>query len=245
MRNDWFVDWFNSPYYDLLYKDRSETEARDFLRRLLDYLEPLKGARMLDLACGKGRYSRFLAAQGYDVTGVDISPERIEAASSFEYDRLRFYQHDMRKPFKASCFDYVFNFFTSFGYFDSDREHLQTLENVRKSLVPDGHFLIDYLNSPKVISSLVKEEKREMEGIEFAISRKLEAGFIIKRIKLMHDGKVLEFSERVRAFEFPDFERMFQQTGFQIREVFGDYNLNPYDREDSDRLIILCEIFDN
>ncbi len=54
LAQDWFRDWFNSPYYHLLYADRSEKEAHDFIDRLLAYLNPPPGATMLDVACGTG-----------------------------------------------------------------------------------------------------------------------------------------------------------------------------------------------
>lgn len=39
------------------------------------------GAEVLDVACGSGRHMRWLAGRGHAVTGVDRSPEAIEAAA--------------------------------------------------------------------------------------------------------------------------------------------------------------------
>jgi len=239
MREDWFIDWFDSPFYDLLYRHRSEGEAQAFLSRLLSYLTPPEGAEMMDLACGKGRYSRYLAAQGYRVTGIDISPSRIKEAKNFEYERLRFFQHDMRKPFKMQDFHYVFNFFTSFGYFKTDEEHFQAISNVRKCLKDDGLFLIDFLNSPKVIESLVREETREVDGVKFRIKRFVENGYIVKKIHIFHQNKEMNFSEKVRAFTIADFEKMLTGNQLQPLEVFGDYDLNSYSESDSERMIVL------
>ena len=83
---EWFKEWFNSPYYHKLYFERDEKEAQQFIQRLLDLLSPQKEARMLDVACGRGRHSRFLASLGYDVTGIDISPDSIHYAQQFEAD---------------------------------------------------------------------------------------------------------------------------------------------------------------
>ena len=69
---EWYKDWFNSEYYHKLYFDRDEQEAEGFIERLLQHLNPSPGSRMLDVACGKGRHSRFLSAHGFDVTGIDI-----------------------------------------------------------------------------------------------------------------------------------------------------------------------------
>src|SRR5215218_887028 len=95
---DWYKDWFNSPFYHKLYFERDEKEAQQFILTLLDHVKPAKDSRMLDVACGRGRHSRFLARQGYDVTGIDLSLDSILYAKQFETDNLHFYQHDMRLP---------------------------------------------------------------------------------------------------------------------------------------------------
>ena len=61
---DWFKTWFDSPYYHKLYFERNETEATQSITRLLAYLQPPTDARMVDIACGRGRHARILAAQG-------------------------------------------------------------------------------------------------------------------------------------------------------------------------------------
>src|ERR1700692_4934305 len=59
---------------------------------------------------------------------------------------------DMRcLPFAAASFDWVLNFFTSFGYFEKERENFQVLEEIVRVLVPDGRFLIDIMNSANTL----------------------------------------------------------------------------------------------
>ncbi len=131
---EWYKDWFNSPFYHKLYFDRDEKEAEKFILRLLNHFKPSKNCRMLDVACGKGRHSKFLAEQGYDVTGIDLSFDSIADAKQFENENLHFYQHDMRLPAWINYFDYVFNFFTSFGYFNTRREHDDAMSTMARSL---------------------------------------------------------------------------------------------------------------
>src|SRR4051794_38221332 len=120
---EWYVDWFNSPYYHKLYFEHDEKEARQFINRIILYLKPEPGNRMLDVACGRGRHSKCLAAQGFDVTGIDISPDSIQYAKQFENAHLLFYLHDMRLPAWINYFVFAFNLFPSFGYFLPRREH--------------------------------------------------------------------------------------------------------------------------
>ncbi len=60
----WFKDWFNSPYYHLLYSNRDEREAAAFIDKLVDYLRPAPGALMLDVACGRGRHAKYRQTKG-------------------------------------------------------------------------------------------------------------------------------------------------------------------------------------
>ena len=103
-----YKDWFSSPYYDILYRQRDEEEASGFLRQLIKFLNCKKGDVVLDVACGKGRHSRALAHIGFDVTGIDISIPSIEAGLKYEKDNLHFFVHDMRLPFRINYFDFMF-----------------------------------------------------------------------------------------------------------------------------------------
>ena len=94
----WYKDWFSSPFYHKLYFERDEKEAEAFIKKLIEYLHPPPGSRMLDVACGKGRHSKILAAMGFNVTGFDISFSSITWAKQFEQENLDFYVHDMRLP---------------------------------------------------------------------------------------------------------------------------------------------------
>ena len=80
MKDVWFKNWFNSPYYHKLYSHRDEAEAEIFINNLVQLLHPPAGAKMLDVACGKGRHSMHLANMHFDVTGIDLSSESIAEA---------------------------------------------------------------------------------------------------------------------------------------------------------------------
>ncbi len=240
MAREWFNAWFDSPYYPILYQRRDEQEARLFIDRLLQAVDLPAGARILDLACGRGRHARYLAEKGFEVTGVDIAESNIVYARQWENERLSFYQHDMRQPFWVNYFDAVFNLFTSFGYFKTDQEHVRVLRNAHLSLKPGGLFLIDFLNAHWVRRHLVRAEERKMDGITFRLKRFIRAGRVYKRIEFEADGRRHCFRERVRLFEREHFEHMLRQAGFQWLQAYGSYTLEPYDPVRSERLIAIA-----
>jgi SAM-dependent methyltransferase len=234
----WFTEWFDSPYYHILYKKHDEQDAQRSIDQFLHCLDLPAGARLLDLACGKGRHSRYLASCGFDVTGLDISPNSIEFAQQFAHDHLNFYQHDMRLPFRINYYDAVLNIFTSFGYFDRDEDHERTLLNAAKGLRPGGKLLIDYFNSTWVRNSLVAHTEQEIDGIHFRWEKRVDDKKVYKKVFFHAEGRDWYFEEKVRLFTLSDFEMMFARVGFTLSGIIGGYDGSAFDEQQSKRLIL-------
>ncbi len=237
---EWFASWFDTPYYHTLYKDRDHTEAKAFIRQLFASLTLPANASVVDLACGKGRHAVFINSLGYDTTGVDLSEDSIQSAKKHENDRLDFFVHDMRNPLPNKSFDLVVNLFTSFGYFEHTDENIKVLNAIRSYLKDDGLLVIDFLNADNVIENLVPKEIKEIEGITFNIHKKLADDQIIKNITFEDNGEHFAFQEKVQALRLSDFQQMLEETNFEIKAVYGNYNLEPLDAS-SDRLIIIAK----
>ncbi len=239
----WFKNWFNSPYYHHLYFNRDEKEAAIFIDKLIDYLKPDAGSFMLDVACGKGRHSLQLANRGFDVTGIDLSEDSIAEALKFEKDNLHFFQHDMRLPCWINYFNYAFNFFTSFGYFNTQRENDDAIRTIAQSLKLRGTFVMDYLNVHYAEDHMVHQSEKEIDGINFIITKWYDEDYFYKKI-MIEDEQLLEpvvFTEKVAKFSLGHFTEMFAYQGLQIKEVFGDYNFSGYHIKKSPRLIMVAE----
>jgi SAM-dependent methyltransferase len=240
--SDWFREWFDSPYYHSLYFGRDETEAAAFIGLLLDHLRPPPHSRMLDVACGRGRHSRILAAKGFDTTGIDLAAGSIDWARRYEQENLHFYRHDMRLPFWINYFDYAFNFFTSFGYFRTKREHSNAIRTVSQSLRSKGVFVLDYLNTRYAQDRLVPRSKIERDGVTYDLTKWCDAEHFYKTIRIEDKNLAapLVFTEKIAKFTYDDFSAMFSAHGLHIREVFGDYQLSAFDIDHSPRLILIA-----
>lgn len=237
---DWFESWFGSPYYKILYQNRDEVEAQAFVEKLIDYLQPLPGSRMVDIACGEGRYAVQLADHGFDVTGIDLSHLSIEKAKAYETKNLQFFVHDMRMPFYINYFDYAFNFFTSFGYFAHDRDHVLAAKSFAAGLKKNGLLVVDYLNRDYILERLQPESVVSRGSYEFHIRKRLERNHIIKDIYFTDaDNVPKHFTESVAAFSQTDFIKMFEQAGLSLVATFGDYKLNAYEPLHSPRMIMI------
>ena len=233
-------DWFGSPFYKLLYQNRDEQEAQGFIENLLRYLHPPQGCKMLDIACGDGRFAIQLAGDGFDVTGIDISLASIERALIHEQDNLHFLVQDMRFVFYINYFDFAFNFFTSFGYFKYNRDHKLAAKSFAASLKQGGTLVIDYLNVGYVSPRLLPESTVIRGEYTFNIKKRLEGNHIIKEINFTDAAnEEKHFTERVAAFNLSDFTGMFNDAGMALEHTFGDYQLNPYNEVESPRMIMV------
>lgn len=235
---NWFVSWFDSPYYHILYKERNYREAQIFMDNLTHYLNLPEKSKVLDLACGKGRHSIYLNQLGYEVIGVDLSENSIAEANKNQNKTLHFKVHDMRKPFEDK-FDAIFNLFTSFGYFENNEDNLITLKAMKQSLTEYGFAVIDFMNVNQVINNLVAEEVKTVENIDFHIKRYVNEGFIYKEIDFEDQGNKFHFIEKVKSLTLNDFEVMMKEAGIFLLDIFGDYKLKKFHKIDSERLIMI------
>lgn len=236
-QSKWYQSWFDTPYYHILYKHRDHHEAEVFIKNLISRFKIKTNQKVLDLACGKGRHSIYLNALGFEVLGVDLSPQNIQIANSFSNPTLRFKEHDMRSPLKTK-FDAIFNLFTSFGYFDEPSDDLKVINSIKQSLSSNGLGLIDFMNVQHVIDHLVPEETIHREGLIFNINRRFDGQSIVKNIEIIDNDQIYNYKEQVRAYRLKDFHNLLNANGLQLLNTFGDYNLNPFDETNSKRLIL-------
>lgn len=237
---DWFTSWFNTPYYHILYKHRNDADAQFFMRNITSFLNLPKNSYIADLPCGKGRHSVYLNSLGYKVTGGDLSENSILHAKQFENESLDFEVWDMRKALENK-YDAIFNLFTSFGYFDDDNEDITILKSIKNGLQENGVFVMDFLNVEKVKSNIVSEEIKSVDGIDFHIKREIKNGFILKHISFTADNQKHSYTEQVKFLTLEKMRTYFDKAGLKIKHTFGDYSLNNFNKNTSDRLILIAE----
>ena len=241
MKPNWFEEWFDSPYYHLLYCNRSAEEAESFIKKLTQKLDLRKGAKVLDVACGKGRHSRTLASLGYDVTGIDLSANSIAFAKNFENAHLKFEVFDMRKTYAAQKFDYVFNLFSSFGYFEEEVDDVNAMKAFGASLKSGGTLVMDYINCEWAVKMMKPREIVQRDEIQFHIQKRIEKGFILKSIDFLDKNEDHHYEERLKVIYLNKFEKMLHDARFELKQTFGDYDLSEVSRGSSPRLIMVAK----
>lgn len=233
----WYKEWFGQEYLEL-YAHRDEEEAGRHVDFVVKHLEGSRPKRVLDLACGAGRHSAALRKRGYNVVGVDLSVDLLATPPR----QPQIAAGDMRElPFGAQSFDWVLNFFTSFGYFERERENFRVLEELARLLRPQGRFMIDFLNKDKVLAELQTKEIQEKNGRRIHIERWYDEATrrINKRMRLESlDGRSSTYLESVRAYDRAEVTIGARWAGLEVDSLYGNFNGEPYHRE-SDRLILV------
>ena len=238
---NWYTDWFNSPYYHILYKNRDDKEAQFFIDNLIKHLKIKKNSKILDVACGKGRHAYYFHKKNMIVNGIDISLNSINDAKKNKKIGLNFFVHDMRIPFKLKEFDVITNLFTSFGYFDCENDELIAIKSITSSLKKNGILIIDFLNIIKVKNHLIYKEEKKIDGIDFKIERSFDNSKIYKKISFTENKKTYNYIEKVRALGLSNFEHYLSAANMKVVNIFGNYNLEKFDEKKSDRLILICK----
>ena len=114
----------------------------DFHRELLypnlfQYLDLKPGLRYLDLGCGNGHISRYLAKHKCEVVALDFSADIIELAKNYDSTGIEYHVLDVSQPFNLGKFDVVISNMVLM----SVENILGLFKNVKHSLKKDSPFI--------------------------------------------------------------------------------------------------------
>ena len=76
-----------APYYDIHNSDIDYAKWADFIEKISERDSVSRPELVLDLACGTGKMTLELASRGYDMTGIDYSPEMLDIARAEAVER--------------------------------------------------------------------------------------------------------------------------------------------------------------
>ncbi|WP_026671931.1 class I SAM-dependent methyltransferase [Alkalihalobacterium bogoriense] len=236
----WYEEHFQTDYL-MIYKHRNE-KASSELEKLLPFVPLKQNMVVLDLCCGYGRHTRYLAQRGWRVTGVDLSAPLLQEAIALSLNEpIQYMRCDMRNlPFTEEM-DLIVNMFTSFGYFNTDDENEKVIQGVYQALIPGGYFIFDYLNSTYVQSYLTPFSKDTIGATQIIQHRKIIDGFVQKSIVIMDEVGERKYKEIIKLYSIVELRKMLQQNGFAIEAILGNYDAKPFDIETSPRLIFICK----
>jgi SAM-dependent methyltransferase len=149
---DWWASFFHGIAVELWLQAMPQEHTEQEATLIAGALQVPAGSELLDVPCGGGRLSLALAARGYRMTGVDVSPEFLAHAGAADRSAsIDWQRRDMRDLPWPERFDGAFCFGNSFGYLD-DEGDAAFLSAVARTLKPGARFV---LQTPMVLESLL------------------------------------------------------------------------------------------
>jgi SAM-dependent methyltransferase len=190
---------------------------------------PKKREKILDVCCGIGRHSVELAARGYRVTGVDVSDVYLEMAAARAKRRkvkVALEKFDMRKiPYRGE-FDSALLMWTSFGYFENEKDDLRALRAISRALRPGGKFIIDVINRDWLIKNFQPHSWMELKD-GFMLERR-EFNSATSRMNsewlFVHKGskKIERKAITLRVYSLHELTDVIGRAGMEPVALFGD-----------------------
>jgi len=218
---------------------------------------------ILDVACGTGRVTLPLAEAGYSVTGVDSSPKmlsiaRTRAMKSPARSRLQLLEADLRTMDLGERFGLAIVALSSFQHLLTIQDQRQALGRLAAHLQREGRLVLDLTNpSPEWMaagdSALVCQRTAPFPGpdspetLSKFVARTSNFDTQIDEHLLIYDlvgseGVLRRMTVEMELrflFRF-EAELLLEATGFRLRDLYGDYNLDGY-HASSPRLILVAE----
>lgn len=231
-----------APLFDLCI-DRDTEQEVAAVRSIIGRLKPA-AARIVDFGCGVGRHSGGLAAAGYEVTGVDLSPAMLQVAQD-RYQACTFHEGDFRTVRLGGLFDVAIIMWTTFNYLGSRRDVTDFLNTAAQHLVAGGLLVVDSCNfearQPEASSyarAVQDPERAVAVNIEKSEYRRHNVATYSYRIRNRTTGEVTECVDQEIARTYSAQELKSLGMGlFSFVEVHGDYDLRPFDPAASSRII--------
>ena len=218
------------------------------------------GSPVLDVATGTGRVAIPLTADGHKVVGIDSSKtmlaeakKKIKSSSHFLQKNLTFMQAPMEKfSLKQKNFALIL-IPSSFGHAMTTEDQVRTLNTINNHLANNGTFILDIYCGEKL------EEKGEWIDTEVPYMKNTrvrrkgtykacpEQKMRYELVFEVLDGtdtiiETVKEESWVRIIYDHEVDSLLKQTGFIIKEEFGDFNMSPFTTSSDKRIMILQKI---
>ena len=236
--------YLNPNLYDALHNEIGTDE------NVIKYYAKKCNGPVLEIACGTGRLSKYIIDLGLPYTGIDNSKPFLNVSLQKFGKNGTFLYQDMQDFKLAEKFDFIFIGFNSFLHNLTDKEALNCLRCVKNHLNSNGLFLLsiflpdpeflyrgEYLYEARTFFHYKGKQCRVMEKNSFDDETQINS--LTWQIEI--DGKLSNetYSFKQRMFYPHKMHILFEETGFSVKEKFGDWDMNPIN-EESPLQIYIC-----
>ena len=225
--SEWWQTFFDEYFLAYSFPRIKRSRTMRDVRFIETVLAPRKGAKILDVCCGIGRHALELAKRGYRITGVDITQQYLDVAAARARRRkvkIALERRDMRKLGYRGEFDAAILMWTSFGYFENEKDNMKSLRVIHRALRPGGKFLIDLINRDWLIRNFQPHGWMEA-GKEYVLERRQfdpSTSRMHSEWVCIGEGEVARRETNLRVYSLHELLEMLERAGFGITAAFGD-----------------------
>ena len=221
--------------YDALYKDKNYGTECDLVEKALTRFGTATARQLLDIGCGTGGHAIELAARGYGVRGVDLSPHMIEIARAktqgeANADNISWQVADARSFQVPERFDAAIMMFAVLGYLNSNQDVLSALSNIRRHLRAGAVFVCDFWYGPAVLTQRPGDRIRVVPTPHGKLIRATHTELDVNACTAAVNFDVYEISagkvvsetnetHRMRYFFATDLALLLEQAGFRLQNL--------------------------
>lgn len=207
----------------------------------------IKDGLVLDLGCGTGRLTRFLAGCGYDMIGVDMSPEMLEIAREKPDEGILYLCQDIREFELYGTVSAVVSSCDCLNYITSEEELVEVFRLVNNYLDAQGLFIFDFNTKYKyeeLLDDRTFAENRDNSSFiwENYYDREDEINeYDLTLFIRREDGCFERFEEMhyQRAYTLETVRKLLEQGGMEYICAYDGYSMEPAHAQ-SERICVLA-----
>ncbi|NQU43890.1 methyltransferase domain-containing protein [bacterium] len=242
---EWYRTYFEEPYGEIYAEYLLPPEiAREEAQFACDALDLQPGMRILDAPCGYGRHMDALRPLFRDIVGLDLNPDCLKRARVY-LPGMRIVHGDLRHlPFAPSTFDAALNLFNSFGYFDEETNRRVLLE-YRRVLKSGGGLFLDLANPEPLVDLITEHPRTQQQVYDLLLTEDWDydpdSGILHNKTHIELAGRAIERCYDLKLYHLEEIRALLDGIGLETEKVFGDFDGEDYDTEESTRMIVVAQ----
>lgn len=244
-----------ASFYDKLSDDVDYRKWSDFIEQIIKKYAKIDTNVILDLACGTGSMTVELSKKGYEMIGIDISPEMLAEAykkSNEQGQNILFLNQDMCNIDLYGTIDACVCCLDSLNYI-TDISNLKRCLSLVNLFMNDGGLFIFDVNTPYKFKNIYGNNAfiLENDGVLCAWQNSYDEGSKLCEFDLSFfvdngNGVYNRFDEvqTEKSYTGEELKSVLNECSFEILGVYSDHNFNEVQKND-ERWYYVCRAINN